>query len=137
LLCFLLRVFGRQTGKPRQLPAGSQVIVFSLHLKTPPEKRTAILRTLGALLGPTRVAPGCLIARLLVDIDDIQGIVLVEEWESRAQFEMQMDADKLNSLVAVIELSNETPIVHIDSVTREEGISTLPFDQYAVRSATR
>jgi quinol monooxygenase YgiN len=130
-------VFWRQARKPKQLPAGSKVIVFSLHLKTPPDKRIAILRTLGALLGPTRAGPGCLTASLLVDIDDIQRIVLVEEWESRGQFEMQLDSDKLKTLVAVIELSNEAPIVHIDSVTREEGISALPFDQYVVRSATR
>jgi quinol monooxygenase YgiN len=133
----MLRVFWLQARKPKRLPAGSQVIVFSLRLKTPPEKRTGILRALGALLGPTRAAPGCLNARLLVDLDDIQGIVLAEEWESRGQFEMQMDADKLNTLVAVIELSNEAPIVHIDSVAREEGIGILPFDRYAVRSATR
>ena len=111
------------------------MIIFSLHLKAPPERRAGVLRTLGALLGPTRAAPGCLNARLLVDIDDIQGLTLVEEWESRGQFESQMDAAKLKTLVAVIELSNEAPIVHIDTVTREEGIGTLPFDRYVVRSA--
>ena len=36
------------------------MIVFSMQIVAPDERRTALLRTLGAMLGPTRVAPGCL-----------------------------------------------------------------------------
>jgi quinol monooxygenase YgiN len=87
------------------------------------------------LLSATRAAPGCLAARLLVDIDDTQKIVLIEEWESHEQYEMQLDTEKLSALVAVIELSNGAPIVHIDLVMRKEGIDNLPFDRFIVRRA--
>jgi quinol monooxygenase YgiN len=96
-----------------------------MQIVAPDEKRTAILRTLGALLGPTRAAAGCMQARLYADIDRRKTLLLVEEWESREQFERNLDSTKLNTIVAAIELSSEAPVVRLDSVEREEGVNTL------------
>ena len=101
------------------------MIVFSIQIVAPDERRTAILRTLGSLLGPTRAAAGCLQAHLYADLDKRKTLCLVEEWESREQFERNLDTTKLNTIVAVIELSSEAPVVHVDSVEREEGVETL------------
>jgi quinol monooxygenase YgiN len=79
------------------------------------------------MLGPTRVAPGCLDACLYADIENGKVLKLVEEWESREQFEQQLDTDKLKALVASIELCSVAPVLHIDDVTREEGIKCLSF----------
>src|SRR4051812_42458646 len=101
------------------------LIVFSIQIVAPDEKRTAILRTLGSLLGPTRAAAGCLQVHLYADLDKRKTLYLVEEWQSRDQFERNLDKSKLNTIVAAIELSNEAPVVRIDSVVREEGVDTL------------
>lgn len=101
------------------------LIVFSMQIVAPDERRTALLRILGALLGPTRVAPGCLDARLYSDLDKRKTLLLVEDWASRAQFERNLDLEKLNAIVAAIELSNEPPVVRVDSVERQEGVETL------------
>jgi quinol monooxygenase YgiN len=101
------------------------LIVFSMQIVAPDEKRTAILRTLGSLLGPTRAAAGCMQAQLYADLDKRQKLLFVEEWESREQFERNLDTAKLNTIVAAIELSSEAPVVHVDSVEREEGVDTL------------
>ena len=101
------------------------LIVFSMQIVAPDEKRTAILRTLGSLLGPTRAAPGCMQAKLYADLDKRKTLLLVEEWESREQFERNLDTAKINTIVAAIELSSEAPVVHVDSVEREEGVDTL------------
>jgi quinol monooxygenase YgiN len=108
------------------------LIVFSLQIVAPDEKRTTILRTLGSLLGPTRAAAGCLQARLYSDLDKRKTLLLVEEWESREQFERNLDTAKLNTIVAVIELSNEAPVVRVDSVQREEGVDTLAIHRSAI-----
>jgi quinol monooxygenase YgiN len=96
-----------------------------MQILAPDEKRTAILRTLGSLLGPTRAAPGCMQAHLYADVDKRKTLFLVEEWESREQFERNLDAAKINTIVAAIELSNAAPMVRVDSVEREEGVETL------------
>ena len=77
------------------------------------------------MLGPTRVAPGCLEARLYSDLDRRKTMLLVEGWDSREQFERNLDAAKLNAIVAAIELSNLAPVVRVDTVERREGIEVL------------
>jgi quinol monooxygenase YgiN len=101
------------------------LIVFSMQIVAPDEKRAAILRTLGSLLGPTRAAAGCMQAQLYADLDKHKTLLLVEEWESREQFEHNLDTAKINAIVAAIELSSEAPVVRVDSVEREEGVDTL------------
>ena len=82
-----------------------------MQIVAPDERRTALLRTLGAMLGPTRVAPGCLDARLYSDLDRRTTLLVVEEWESREKFERNLDMAKLNAIVAAIDLSSEAPVV--------------------------
>src|ERR1700741_2203723 len=101
------------------------VIVFSLQIVAPDERRTALLRALGAMLGPTRVAPGCLDARLYSDIDGRRTLLFIEDWESREQFERNLDEAQLNAIVSAIELGNEAPVVRLDAVERAEGMDVL------------
>ncbi|MCK1407130.1 antibiotic biosynthesis monooxygenase [Bradyrhizobium sp. 76] len=101
------------------------MIVFSMQIVAPDEKRAEILRTLGSLLGPTRAAAGCVQARLYADLDKRKTLCLVEEWGSREQFERNLDTAKLNTIVAAIELSSEAPVVHVDTIEREAGVDTL------------
>jgi quinol monooxygenase YgiN len=115
----------------------SSVIVFSMQIVAPAEMRTALLRTLGSMLGPTRVAPGCLDARLYADLDKHEILLLVEEWESRRMFDLHLDTDKVNTIVAAIELSKEAPVVRIDVVEREEGVDALALHRSGIRSIGR
>jgi quinol monooxygenase YgiN len=99
--------------------------------------RTALLRTLGSILEPTRVAPGCLSVRLFSDLDKRKSLLLVEEWESREQFDRNLDTAKLNAIVAAIELSSEAPLVRVDSVEREQGVDTLALHRSVVGGEIR
>jgi quinol monooxygenase YgiN len=101
------------------------LIVFSIQIVPRDQQRTTLLRTLGSLLGPTRVAPGCLDARLYSDLDKPQTLLFVEEWETRQQFERNLDTDRLRAIVAAIELSGEAPVIHVDVVERQTGVDTL------------
>jgi quinol monooxygenase YgiN len=107
-----------------------------MQIVAPDDQRTALLRTLGSILGPTRVAPGCLDARLYADLDRRKTLLLIEDWESREQFERNLDMAKLNAIVAAIELSNEAPVVRVDMVEREEGVDALSLHR-SISSQTR
>jgi quinol monooxygenase YgiN len=111
------------------------LIVFSMQIVVPDVKRTALLRTLGSMLGPTRVAPGCLDARLYSDLDRRKTLLLVEEWASREQFDRNLDMAKLSAIVAAIELSSEAPVVRVDAVEREEGVDALALHRSVVPAA--
>jgi quinol monooxygenase YgiN len=111
------------------------MIVFSMQIGAAEERRTALLRTLGSMLGSTRAAPGCLDARLYTALDKRKTLLLVEDWESRQQFERNLDADKLNTIVAAIELSSEAPVVRVDTVEREEGVDALALHRSVASGA--
>jgi quinol monooxygenase YgiN len=113
------------------------MIVFSMQIAAPDERRMALLRTLGSMLGPTRVAPGCLDARLYSELDKRKTLLLVEDWESREQFERNLDTAKLNAIVAAIELSSEAPVVRVDAVDREEGMNALALHCSVTAGAAR
>ena len=87
------------------------------------------------MLGPTRVAPGCLDARLYSDLDKRKTLLLVEEWDSRDQFERNLNAAKLNAIVAAIELFSEAPVVRVDTVEREEGVDALALHRTVIPTA--
>jgi quinol monooxygenase YgiN len=111
------------------------LIAFSIQIVTPDETRTTLLRTLNSMLGPTRVTPGCLDARLYSDLDKHNTLLLVEEWESRRQFELNLDCQRLNAIVAAIELSSKPPVVRIDTVERQEGVDILGLHRSGIRDA--
>jgi quinol monooxygenase YgiN len=111
------------------------LIVFSMQIVAPDERRTALLRALGSMLGPTRVAPGCRDARLYSDLDRRKTLLLVEEWESREQFDRSLDMSKLNAIVAAIELSSDAPVIRVDAVEREEGVDALALHRSVISGA--
>jgi quinol monooxygenase YgiN len=113
------------------------MIVLSIQISAADETRTALLRTLRSMLGPTRVAPGRLDARLYSDLDKGETLLLVEEWASRQQFERNLDAAKLNVIVAAIEFSGEAPVIRVDAVERVEGVDTLGLHRSVASAAAR
>jgi quinol monooxygenase YgiN len=108
-----------------------------MQIVAPNEKRAAILRTLSSLLGPTRATAGCRQASLYTDLDKRKTLLMVEEWESREQFERNLDIAKLNTIVAAIELSSEAPVVYVDTVERHEGVDTLAIHRSEIHGSAR
>ena len=121
----------------KQQPILTQVIVFSMQIVAPDEMRSELLRILGAMLGPTREAPGCLDAHLYADLNKRKTLLLLEEWESREQFDRNLGAERLNAIVAAIELCRNAPVVRIDSVERQEGVEALANHANVFRSLDR
>jgi quinol monooxygenase YgiN len=77
------------------------------------------------------VAPGCIGAHLYADLDQRKNLLLVEEWQSREQFDRNLDTTKINAIVATIELGNKAPVVRVDTVERQEGVDTLALHRPA------
>lgn len=101
------------------------MIVFSVSVCVPSSQQAGFLKTLGALLEPTRVVPGCLCCRLHTDCEDPSRFTLVEEWTTQAALDQHLTSSAFKTLVAAIELSVEPPAVHVDCVTHRAGIEVI------------
>jgi quinol monooxygenase YgiN len=101
------------------------MIVFSLCVFLPPSGRVDFLNSVGAMLEPTRVAPGCLGCRLYADCEDPNAFTLVEEWASQAALNRHLTSSAYKTLVAAIELSARPPGIRFDSVVHRAGIEVI------------
>jgi len=101
------------------------MVISTLRIVTAAKSRAQVVRTLIAQLGPLRVQPGCLRCDLYQDIENRDTVTLVEEWESQAQLDLRLRSDDYRSVLAAIEMAQEQPVIHFDTVTRRTGLEII------------
>jgi len=101
------------------------MIICTLRIVTAPKSRAEVVRTLTAQLGPLRVQPGCLRCDLYQDIENRETITLVEEWESQTELDLRLRSEEYRAVLATIELAQEQPVIHFDTVTRRAGLEIV------------
>ncbi len=97
------------------------MLISTLRIVTASRSRAEVIRTLAAQLGPTRVQPGCRKCDLYQDVESPEAITPVEEWESQADLDPRLRSEDYRAVLAAIELSQEPPVIHFDTVTRRSG----------------
>jgi len=97
------------------------MVISTLKILTAPRSRAEVVRTLAAQLGPTRVQPGCRQCNLYQDIENPEAVTLVEEWESQTDMDPRLRSEDYRAVLGAIELSQEPPVIHFDTVTRRTG----------------
>jgi quinol monooxygenase YgiN len=97
------------------------MVISTLRIFPAPRFRAEVVRTLAAQLGPTRVQPGCRRCDLYQDVERPESITLVEEWESQADLDPRLRSEDYRTVLGMIELSQEPPVIHFDTVIRRTG----------------
>ena len=101
------------------------MVVFTLAVVIPKSRRTDFVQSVSALLGPTRVAPGCIGCKLYADFENLNAFTLVEEWTTQAALDRHLASDAYKTLVAAIELSAQPPAIHFDTVGQRAGLEVI------------
>ena len=101
------------------------MVISTLRILTAPRSRAEVVRTLAAQLGPTRVQPGCRKCDLYQDVENSEAITLVEEWESQTDLDPRLRSEDYRAVLGAMELSQELPVIHFDTVTRRAGSGIL------------
>ncbi len=101
------------------------MIISTLRIVAAPKSRATVIRTLAAQMAPVRVQPGCLRCDLYRDVEDPGAIALMEEWESQADLDLRLRSEEYRAVLAAIELAQEQPVIHFDTVTRRAGLEIV------------
>lgn len=88
-------------------------------------RREELQRELEALVGPVRAQPGCRHCSLMHDAEGSGVVTLVEEWETRADLDRHFRSEECRRLLALVELGDAPPELHIDSVAVREGMEAI------------
>lgn len=90
-----------------------------------PEGHTPLIEALRAATPGAGLEAGCRSSRILLDVDDPDGVVLLEEWDTPAAFERHMRTPGFRRLLAVLELSSERPEVSYVEAGRARGLDWI------------
>ena len=101
------------------------MIIVTLRIVVPPERRDEVLKTLRLFLGPTGVQPGCISCRFCQDIENENALTLVEEWESQADLDTHIRTDDFRKILAVMDISNEPPEIKFNTVSKTAGMEVM------------
>ena len=106
------------------------MIIVTLRIKVPGNRRKEFLDSARLIIGPTIVQPGCIGCKFYQDLDDPDAVLFVEEWESRASLDEHLKSDSFRIVLSLMELSENAPEIKINTIAKTEGIEAIE----AVRS---
>jgi len=101
------------------------LITSTLRFVTTFQSRPAVLRVITAQLELTRVQPGCLRCDLYQAVENPNVFALIEEWESHPDLSARLRSEEYRAILAAIELSEEAPAIHFDTVIRRGGLEVI------------
>ena len=101
------------------------MFMISIHISSPPQKRTELFNTLKLLINPVSVAPGCRQSRLFEDTSKTGSFMIVEEWLTRDDLVRRMKTDEFKKLLTVIEMSSTPPEIRCEKIFNANGIETI------------
>ncbi len=118
------------------------MIVGTLRIMPPPQRRADVLEILRAAQGPLLAQPGCTACHVYEDHGDEPAVVLVEIWEFQSALEEHVRSDDYRRILEAIELSAEPPLVRFDHVSATEGMELIerlraPSHETAARGKTK
>jgi len=101
------------------------MIVGTLRILAPPERRAAVVEILQSVQGPVLAQPGCGACHIYEEQGPEQAVVLVEMWHSQAALETHLRSEAYRRVLGAIELSGGPPEVRFDHVSATEGMELV------------
>jgi quinol monooxygenase YgiN len=97
------------------------MVILIIKLKALPEKCLELKQTLQALTEPTRKEKGCLSHGVFQDIENDNGLRLIEVWETRQDLDERLRSDKFTVLIGTRSLLSRAPEITISDVSHSSG----------------
>jgi quinol monooxygenase YgiN len=101
------------------------MLITSVQIKVPPNRRDEILKTLSSMIGPTRVLTGCVSCRFYQDVENPNVLTLIEEWEYREALDRHVRSNDYRKILAAMDLASEPPKVQFCSVSSISGMELI------------
>ena len=101
------------------------MIVGTLKILPPPDRRQQVLEVLRSVQGPVLAQPGCAGCHIYEEQGPEPSIVLVERWESEAALTAHIRSESYRRILGACELSGSPPEFRFDKVSNTQGIERV------------
>lgn len=97
------------------------MIVATIKLTVPPEKRREVLQTFKAMLRLIRREQGCLGCNCYVDIEAENNIFFRAEWKTREDLNSHLGSNHFGVLIGVMKLLTKEPEIRFNTIASTAG----------------
>jgi quinol monooxygenase YgiN len=101
------------------------VIIGTIRLLPPSNRRAEVLELLRSVRGPLRVQPGCVACDIYEEDESRPAVVFVERWASKGALEAHLRSDMCRRILAAVELSGGPPDIRFEHVSAIEGVEII------------
>ena len=101
------------------------MVITILHLKAAPEKRLNIIKTIHAMIGPTKAQSGCLHCELFGSTQNDDNLILLEKWESKETLNQHIKSDEFRKVLAAMDAACEPPTINFYEIEADAGLELV------------
>ena len=101
------------------------MIIATIRMLVPHEKRQELLQTVGMLAGTVRKERGCRTCDFYIDTENTDSFLLIEEWDSQENFDRHVRAAPFSALLGALTLLKNRPDVRINDVADTAGMEKI------------
>jgi quinol monooxygenase YgiN len=107
------------------------MIITTIRMSVPYEKRQEMLQTVSTLAGTMRKERGCQACDFYIDTENSDAFLLMEEWETQDDFDRHVRNAAFSALLGMLTLLSRRTDVRINAVADTAGMEKIK----AVRAA--
>ena len=101
------------------------MVITILQLKAAPEKRLNIIKTIHAMIGPTKAQFGCLHCELFGSTQNDDKLILLEKWESQETLNQHIKSEEFRKVLAAMDTACEPPEINFYEIDSLAGMDLV------------
>ena len=101
------------------------MVITILQLKAAPEKRLNIIKTIHAMIGPTKAQSGCLHCELFSSTQNDDKLILLEKWESQGTLNQHIKSEEFRKVLAAMDTAYEQPELNFYEIDSLAGMDLV------------
>ena len=101
------------------------MITVSLAVTIPSEKLSEVLDLVRSILGPTSARSGCISIAMYQHTDELENMILLEEWETLRDLERHIQSEEYRYILALMDLSTNPPEIKFNTISKTEGMELI------------
>ena len=101
------------------------MILSTLRMTIPPQRRGEVAKTLKSMTGENRIQSGCLSSRLYRDENE-EAVFMVEEiWSNQDDLDRYLRSEDYRRMLLVMEMAGEPPEIKFQTISNQAGLEVV------------
>ena len=101
------------------------MVIMTTKMSVSSRRKKALASALRGMLEPVRHESGCLGFDIYVDTEDDNTYIIVEEWETKEDFDRHLRIGDYKSFLVLMDLLREPPEISISVISQRSGMEYL------------